>query len=96
MERISRDSETEAETTRHHVLNLSVVTEKNAYDDLVGEEVGERRDAPVADVGLGVDVEVLEPHLDCRVVDADSANIKKKRETFLRNREFCAAASNSF
>jgi hypothetical protein len=87
----SQESVAEAE----FVLNISVLL-KNAYHDFVGEEVGERWDPPVADVGLRVDVEVLEPHLDRRVVDPNSANIEEEGEHFSSETEyFYTEESNS-
>jgi hypothetical protein len=45
----------------------------HAYHDFVGEEVGHRGDTSVADVGLGVDVQVLKTHLYRRIIDPNPA-----------------------
>jgi len=75
----------------------------DAYHDFVGEEVGERREAPVANVSLRVDAEVLKPHFYCRIVNPNSAKTNTDREYALDNEmvsdacaEYFPSASGSF
>jgi hypothetical protein len=68
----------EAEETREFARfpwrgSMREAATAETYHDFVGEEVGEGRDTPVADVGLRVNVEVLKPYFYCRIVNPNSA-----------------------